>query len=92
MPRVDQGVDCRVGLGMGERGGPSEVQDSRGMRAWPRASGKAQKSCSSPSSRVLRAHVHRQLVPPCSSCLSSAPADSRCHSVAAPCADLNDFG
>lgn len=40
MPRVDQGVDCRVGLGMGEWGGPSEVQDSRGMRAWPRASGK----------------------------------------------------
>ena len=40
MPGVDQGAACRFGLGMGERGGPSEVQDSRGMRAWPRASGK----------------------------------------------------
>lgn len=40
MPGADQGADCRVRLHMGEQGGPSEVQDSRGMRAWPRASGK----------------------------------------------------
>lgn len=40
MPGADQRADCRVRLHMGEQGGPSEVQDSRGMRARPRASGK----------------------------------------------------